>query len=72
VTGVDLQEAISHAHGEEWARVIAALARRLGDLDVAEDAAAEAFAAEAFAAGRRRTPTRHPAHFGVRVLKLTV
>src|SRR6202012_4855950 len=29
---------------EEWARVVAALARRFGDLDIAEEAAAEAFA----------------------------
>ncbi|MEI2778484.1 MAG: sigma-70 family RNA polymerase sigma factor [Tetrasphaera sp.] len=38
-------EAITRAHHEEWGRVIAALARRFGDLDLAEDAAAEAFAA---------------------------
>ena len=37
-------EAISRVHREEWARVVAALARRFGDLDIAEDAAAEAFA----------------------------
>ncbi|MFG1644387.1 RNA polymerase sigma factor [Amycolatopsis sp. NPDC049252] len=40
----DIEEAITHAHHEEWARVVAALARRFGDLDVAEEAAAEAFA----------------------------
>jgi len=45
VTGVDVQEAISRAHREEWARVVAVLARRFGDLDIAEKAAAEAFAA---------------------------
>jgi RNA polymerase sigma-70 factor (ECF subfamily) len=39
-----IEEAITHAHHEEWARVVAALARRFGDLDVAEEAAAEAFA----------------------------
>lgn len=39
------QEAITRAHREEWARVVATLARRFGDLDLAEDAAAEAFAA---------------------------
>ena len=44
MTGVDVQEAISRAHCEEWARVVAALARRFGDLDIAEVAAAEAFA----------------------------
>ncbi|NHN57084.1 RNA polymerase sigma factor [Calidifontibacter sp. DB0510] len=37
--------AITRAHHEEWARVVAGLARRFGDLDIAEDAAAEAFAA---------------------------
>ncbi|HEY0167129.1 MAG TPA: DUF6596 domain-containing protein [Jatrophihabitans sp.] len=40
----DVQEAISQAHREEWARVVAALTRRFGDLDIAEEAAAEAFA----------------------------
>jgi RNA polymerase sigma-70 factor, ECF subfamily len=35
--------AITRAHQEEWARVIAALTRRFGDLGIAEDAAAEAF-----------------------------
>jgi RNA polymerase sigma-70 factor (ECF subfamily) len=39
-----VQEAIARAHRWEWARVVATLARRFGDLDVAEDAAAEAFA----------------------------
>ncbi|MFB9412216.1 RNA polymerase sigma factor [Dactylosporangium matsuzakiense] len=41
------ERAIVRAHREEWARVVADLARRFGDLDVAEDAAAEAFAAAA-------------------------
>ena len=36
--------AVARAHQEEWARVTASLARRFGDLDVAEEAAAEAFA----------------------------
>ncbi|WP_122261380.1 RNA polymerase sigma factor [Ornithinimicrobium cerasi] len=40
-----LSEAIARVHHEEWARVVAGLARRFGDLDVAEEAAAEAFAA---------------------------
>jgi RNA polymerase sigma-70 factor (ECF subfamily) len=40
----EFQEAISSAHREEWARVVAALTRRFGDLDIAEEAAAEAFA----------------------------
>ncbi len=37
-------EAITRAHREEWARVVASLTRRFGDLDIAEEAAAEAFA----------------------------
>jgi RNA polymerase sigma-70 factor, ECF subfamily len=40
----DVAEAITQVHHEEWARVVATLARHFGDLDVAEDAAAEAFA----------------------------
>jgi RNA polymerase sigma-70 factor, ECF subfamily len=40
----DIDGAIIRAHREEWPRVVAALARRYGDLDIAEDAAAEAFA----------------------------
>lgn len=39
------EQALAEAHRAEWARLVAALARRFGDLDVAEDAAAEAFAA---------------------------
>ncbi|OHV39979.1 MULTISPECIES: RNA polymerase sigma factor [Pseudofrankia] len=41
----DVREAIARAHREEWARVVASLTRRFGDLDIAEEAAAEAFAA---------------------------
>ena len=37
-------EAITRVHREEWARVVAGLTRRFGDLDLAEDMAAEAFA----------------------------
>ena len=44
MSGVDVQAAITRAHHEEWSRVVATLARRFRDLDVAEDAAAEAFA----------------------------
>lgn len=40
----DAAAAIARAYRHEWARVIATLARRLGDLDTAEEAAAEAFA----------------------------
>ena len=39
--------ALVRVHRGEWARVVATLARRFGDLDVAEDAAAEAFATAA-------------------------
>jgi len=44
VSVVDVREVITQAHHDEWARVVASLARRFGDLDVAEEAAAEAFA----------------------------
>jgi RNA polymerase sigma-70 factor (ECF subfamily) len=44
VSPVDVSEAITRAHHEEWARVVATLTRHFGDLDVAEEAAAEAFA----------------------------
>jgi RNA polymerase sigma-70 factor (ECF subfamily) len=40
----DVEDAVARVHREEWARIVAALARRFGDLDVAEDATAEAFA----------------------------
>ena len=39
-----VEEAITRAYHEEWARVVASLTRRFGDLDIAEEAAAEAFA----------------------------
>ncbi|MFC8453723.1 RNA polymerase sigma factor [Kitasatospora sp. NPDC057223] len=44
MSATDAGEAVARAHREEWARVVAALARRFGDLDIAEEAAAEAFA----------------------------
>ena len=40
----DVRDAVTRAHRAEWARVVAALTRRFGDLDIAEEAAAEAFA----------------------------
>jgi len=40
----DAAEVITRVHRAEWARVVATLTRRFGDLDVAEEAAAEAFA----------------------------
>ena len=45
MSALRVREAITLAHHEEWARVVASLARRFGDLDIAEEAAAEAFAA---------------------------
>jgi RNA polymerase sigma-70 factor (ECF subfamily) len=44
VSVTDAGEAITRVHHEEWARVVASLTRRFGDLDIAEEAAAEAFA----------------------------
>lgn len=41
---MDVDEVITRVHHDEWARVVATLARRFGDLDIAEEAAAEAFA----------------------------
>ncbi|MFI5934649.1 RNA polymerase sigma factor [Actinoplanes sp. NPDC051494] len=44
MSGPDAGAAVTAAHREQWARVVAGLARRFGDLDIAEEAAAEAFA----------------------------
>ncbi|MBD2898150.1 hypothetical protein amrb99_71170 [Actinomadura sp. RB99] len=44
MSGFDVREAVARSHRDEWARVVAAMARRFGDLDIAEEAAAEAFA----------------------------
>ncbi|MDQ7876480.1 sigma factor-like helix-turn-helix DNA-binding protein [Microbacterium sp. QXD-8] len=43
----DAQDALTRAHREEWARVVATLAKRFGNLDISEEAAAEAFATAA-------------------------
>ncbi|MFB4303013.1 RNA polymerase sigma factor [Actinomadura sp. NTSP31] len=40
----DAEEAVTRVHRAEWARVVASLTRRFGDLGIAEEAAAEAFA----------------------------
>jgi RNA polymerase sigma-70 factor (ECF subfamily) len=40
----DVGDAIAQAHRDEWARVVATLSRRFGDLDIAEEAAGDAFA----------------------------
>ncbi|HEY6494183.1 MAG TPA: DUF6596 domain-containing protein, partial [Trebonia sp.] len=45
MSGGDVRAAITQTHRAEWARIVAALTRRFGDLDIAEEAAAEAFAA---------------------------
>ena len=39
-----MNEGLEAIHRREWAIVVASLARSFGDLDLAEDAAAEAFA----------------------------
>jgi RNA polymerase sigma-70 factor (ECF subfamily) len=44
VSTSDVRDAIIRAHRDEWARVVASLTRRFGDLDIAEEAAAEAYA----------------------------
>ena len=41
---MDVEEAVTRAHHEEWARVVASLTRRFANLDIAEEATAEAFA----------------------------
>jgi RNA polymerase sigma-70 factor, ECF subfamily len=41
----DVREPVTQARRQEWARLVASLTRRFGDLDIAEEAAAEAFAA---------------------------
>jgi RNA polymerase sigma-70 factor, ECF subfamily len=44
LTLIKVEEALTRVHHEEWARIVAGLTRRFGDLDIAEEAAAEAFA----------------------------
>ncbi len=44
MSDADIRQAITRTHREEWARLVASLTRRFGDLDIAEEAAAEAFA----------------------------
>lgn len=41
---LDVDAEISRTHREEWAMIVAGLVRRYGDLDIAEETAAEAFA----------------------------
>ena len=40
----EVDELVTRVHREEWARLVATLARRFRDLDIAEEMAAEAFA----------------------------
>ena len=44
---IDAHDALARAHREEWARLVATLAKRFGSLDLAEEAASEAFATAA-------------------------
>lgn len=44
MSSTDARAAIVRVHREEWARIVASLTRRFGDLDLAEECAAEAFA----------------------------
>lgn len=39
----DVDATIARLHRDEWARIVAGLTRRYGDLDIAEESAAEAF-----------------------------
>jgi RNA polymerase sigma-70 factor, ECF subfamily len=50
--------AIEHAYREEWTAVVATLARRLGDLQLAEDATQEAFAKAAVTWPRDGVPEK--------------
>ena len=50
--------AIEHAYREEWTAVVATLARRLGDLQLAEDATQEAFAKAAVTWPRDGVPAK--------------
>ena len=40
----DAADALAEIHRAEWGRIVAGLARRFGDLDLAEEVAADAFA----------------------------
>jgi predicted RNA polymerase sigma factor len=51
----DAREAITQVHHEEWARVVASLTRRFGDLDIAE---ALKLAAEGSKACNRKVEVR--------------
>jgi RNA polymerase sigma-70 factor (ECF subfamily) len=53
-----VRQAVDDAFREEWGRVVAALIRRIGDWDLAEECAAEAFALALTAWARDGVPTR--------------
>ena len=57
---VDVREAVTRAHHEEWARVVAALTRRFRDLDIAEEAAAEGHFTHVYVGRESRRPTPLP------------
>ncbi|SBT38080.1 RNA polymerase sigma factor [Micromonospora auratinigra] len=59
LSGPAVAQALTRAHHEEWARLVAGLTRRFGDLDVAEEATAEAFVAAAERWPREGVPP-HP------------
>ncbi|HQY30447.1 MAG TPA: hypothetical protein PK691_04140, partial [Thermomicrobiales bacterium] len=42
-TLADVQAAVAHAHETEWSRVLSAVARAIGDLDLAEDSVEDAY-----------------------------
>ncbi|MFB8188221.1 RNA polymerase sigma factor [Microbacterium sp. NPDC055988] len=44
IQAVDVDAEIARTHREEWTMIVAGLVRRYGDLDIAEETAAEAFA----------------------------
>ena len=52
------EAAVERIFRDEFGRVVASLARRFGDLDIAEDAASEALVVALDAAGRGSRPTR--------------
>jgi RNA polymerase sigma-70 factor (ECF subfamily) len=54
----DVEEAITRAHHDQWARVVAALSRRFGDSDIAEEAAARSPLTLRELAGRAPGPAR--------------
>ncbi len=52
------QSVVAQVFAGEWPRIVATLVRELGDIDLAEDAAQQAFAEAAAAWGPGSTPTR--------------